>query len=294
MTNTVSDELTGGGRGRWRVGVGFAIATAYCLAMLVQAQPYFPSWLTKLMSATSSSVHGFSRLLLRSVGVDRPGIELGHGTYLLVVAGLIPLAVGIVVLRGTPKSLGCRVPNRYGWRLLLLGFVLALPFVIFMGTGSGMQRYYLPTLKRAGAAGLLSYYAVNMLTEHFLFHGVMLAGFRPSGRWAASILPAVDTTVTGCCAGLRRWLGLGVRTAEPGEHPLAVWLGLPPHCGFAIFGSGVLFALVHLGKDWREAVLSLPGGLAIAYMAYRGDSLVIPLLLHALTAGTTLGIMVLL
>ena len=49
--------------------------------------------------------------------------------------------------------------------------------------------------------------------------------------------------------------------------------------------------MVHLGKDWREAVLSLPGGIAVAYVAYRGDSWGIPFLLHALTAGTTLGIM---
>ena len=85
-----------------------------------------------------------------------------------------------------------------------------------------------------------------------------------------------------------------MRRGENGENAVAAWLGLMPGCGFAIFASAALFALIHVGKDWREAALSFPGGLAIAYIAYRGDSWLIPFLLHSMTAGVTLGLVLLL
>ncbi len=277
-----------------RAVTAFIIAAIYCLVLLVRPGKLWPAPVAKIMASSSSAVYGFTRSILGTIGVDHPSTELNQGMYLIVVSGLIPLAAALLLLRTTPASLGCRAPNRTGWRLLILGYLLATPFLYFMAKGSGMQTYYLPTMKRAGVAAFLSYYTINMLTEHLLFHGVMLAAFRSSGRWPTTIPGKPTQPATGCCTGIKNWLGIGVNYREPGENVAAAWLGLPTGCGFAIIASAVLFALVHVGKDWREAALSFPGGLALAYIAYRGNSWATPFLLHAMTAGTTLGLMLIL
>jgi membrane protease YdiL (CAAX protease family) len=64
------------------------------------------------------------------------------------------------------------------------------------------------------------------------------------------------------------------------------WIGLPSGCVPAILTSAMLFSLVHVGKDPRELMLSLPGGLALAYISYRTDSWLTVLVLHLATAGT--------
>lgn len=84
-----------------------------------------------------------------------------------------------------------------------------------------------------------------------------------------------------------RWLGLADdRRGATGWRGVMRGLGVPDHGEWAVLASGVLFALVHWGKDARELLLSLPGGIASAYLAYRTDTLATPLLLHLATAGT--------
>ena len=63
--------------------------------------------------------------------------------------------------------------------------------------------------------------------------------------------------------------------------------GLPDGCLVAIVCSGFLFAAVHLGKNPRELLLSLPGGLASAYLAYRCNSWLVPATLHVAVAAVT-------
>ena len=43
--------------------------------------------------------------------------------------------------------------------------------------------------------------------------------------------------------------------------------------------------MAHLTKDPRELMLSLPGGIALAFLAYRSNSALVPFLTHAGTAG---------
>ena len=57
--------------------------------------------------------------------------------------------------------------------------------------------------------------------------------------------------------------------------------------------SALLFAAVHLGKDPRELILSLPGGIALGYISYRTNTWLIPFLLHASTAGMACALMLL-
>ena len=292
-TTETTRSTTPAPRERYRTVLASIIAGIYCLVLLAPASLIWPEPLARIMATVKSSVYGLTGKLLIALGWQRPGIELQQGAYLMLVGLAVPLVAALLLLRATPASLGFRSPNRTGWRLLVAGFVLTFPFLIFMAYGAGMRSYYLPAMKRAGTMPFLAYYAINMLTEHCLFHGVLLGAFRPTGRWPNSPPPAPATPASGCCAGLRSWLGIGLVRVDPEPHAVAAWLGLAPACGYAIVASGMLFALVHVGKDWREAALSLPGGIAIAYVAFRGNSLLIPLLLHALTAGTTLALMLL-
>lgn len=293
MTTTPHPSVTDPRSAGVRVGIAFVVSATYCLVMLVRPGSDWPAWVVKIMSVGSSAGYELVRSLYHVVGVDHPSTELAQGAYLLLVSGLAPLLAAMLILRARPSSLGCRRPNRFGWRLLLLGFILAMPFLFFMARGGGMQASYLPAMTRAGTTAFIGYYAVNMLTEHFFFHGVLLAALRPTGRWPAAEPSESESEndITGSWPRLRRWLGIGLRHGEQGENAITAWLGLAPGCGFAIFASASLFALVHVGKDWREAVLSFPGGVAIAYVAYRSDSWLIPFLLHSLTAGTTLVLM---
>ena len=77
------------------------------------------------------------------------------------------------------------------------------------------------------------------------------------------------------------WFGMAQSTrGASGLQKTTRWLGLPDGCREAVVCSGVLFASVHLGKNQRELLLSLPGGLASAYLAYRTNSLLDPAALH--------------
>jgi len=281
------------GGGRLRAGGTFVVAATYCLLFLVRPGPTWPDFVRETMTACTSAVYSRISLLLEWIGVHRPEPVLGQGLYLVVVTGLVPLLAARLLMRAPLTAIGCRRPNRVGWHLLAVAFVLSIPFLVFMALGPGMVAFYMPTVKRAGYALFLSYYAINMLTEHFFLHGVMLAALRSDWRWPTPA-PGPEHHDGRLWRRLLAYIGLGGPSRYPGQSGIAGWLQLAPGCVFAMVGSAALFALVHVGKDWREAVLSIPGGLAVAYIAYRSDSWLTPFLLHAMTAGATLVLMILL
>jgi len=274
-----------------RVAASFALLWAYCQLLLAGASTVWPRPLTEGMQFAREGIRRPIREALAFLGAEEAGFELNGGLFLAAVGIVAPLVVAALVMRTGPRGLGCRLPNRVGWRWLVLGYLMSAPFLAFMASGPGMARYYLPHADRVGPAAFLAYYLINMASEHFLLHGFALAALRGAWRWPDA--PAV-VQVDREASWWRRMLlhlGLsgGVRSA--GQSRITVWFQLPANCGFAVLGSAGLFALVHVGKDWREAALSVPGGIALAILAYRGNSWYIPFLLHLLTAGTTFGLM---
>ncbi len=219
-----------------------------------------------------------------SIKLDVP--ELRRGAYLVLVAGLVPWAVLALIGRGRPYDLGFRKPNLYGWRIILLGFLISLPFLVWMVHGKGFGTPYLAELERAGTVAFVLYYLANMTTEHFLLHGVLLAVCRVGQKWPP---PAPVRAVTVARLGrVLNWVGLAQPTGSlRGPRRLTRWMGLPDGCVAAILVSTILFGLVHLGKDPRELTMSLPGGLALAWIAYRTNTWLTTLILHLATAGTT-------
>ena len=86
-----------------------------------------------------------------------------------------------------------------------------MPRFFWMVVGVGFADYYPPQL-RLGASAFLTYYAVNMISEHFLFHGVMLAALRRGVRWPS---PAKVNTEPACGWNRPlRWIGLAQPIAD--------------------------------------------------------------------------------
>ena len=242
-------------------------------------------------AALTQGTHAGLRAGLGMLGAASASAELRGGAYIIVVSVVIPWLILTLARRGRPVDVGFRRPNRVGWRVVVIGFALALPLLLWMVQGPRFPAYYLPRLDRAGTWVFILYYVVNMSGEHFFFHGVLLAACRGGHRW-----PAPAPIATNAPSGPRRalqWLGL----AQPidGAHGVARvtrWIGLPGGCVPAVCTSGALFALIHVGKDPRELALSLPGGIVLAYVAYRTNSWLIPFVLHLATAGAACAMMV--
>ncbi len=237
------------------------------------------------------------------LGVASASPELRDGVYLLAIGLLIPWLIAALLGVGRPSDIGFRRPNRFAWRIVLVGYTLAIPFLWWIIHSPGFATGYLPHYERAGTA-FLGYYLTNMFAEHFLFHGFMLGVFRVGHRWPGPA-PVMEPTRSGA-RGCLVWLGLAQsapivpvscgtglqpvksQVENPCHTPVTRWLGLPGGCWPAIVVSATLFYAVHLGKDPREALMSLPGGVALAYIAYRTNSWLTPFVLHLLTAVTAL------
>ncbi len=269
----------------WFVGSA-TFAVAYTLLFLVRPQDYWPTWATTASWRVSRAVYDFIDAAFGSLGLEQVDKLWRHAGYLGLVAGIVPLAAALIVCRGRVSGFGLRMPNRIGWRILAIGYVCSLPFLLWMIASPTFAAPYIRDLHRAGAPTFLGYYAINMLTEHFFLHGVILGLLRHNGRWPNPPNVERDRTASRLKRALQ-WVGLAQKV-KPGK-PLAnlrQWVGLPERCVGPLIVSAILFAAVHLGKNPRELVLSLPGGIAMAYIAYRTNTWITSFLLHLATAGT--------
>ncbi len=267
--------------------IGCLLCLIYCCVFLVQQ---LPKPVNGLVAPARKALLSVTDAVLAFFPSVPTSPEARNGLFLFLAAGAIPWLVMLVSGRGRPAELGLRLPNRYGWRILGLGYLIALPFLWWMIGAPDFAARYLDRYERAGAAAFTGYYLINMATEHFLIQGVVLAACRSGRRWPLAI-PVEPAKARGYRSVLQ-WLGMAQTVdASPAGSRATRWLGLPNGCAAAIVTSGVLFALVHFGKHPRELVLALPGGLAQAYIAYRTNTWLVPLVLHLATAATAFGMM---
>ena len=281
-------------RGYVAVVLAMVASAVYCLAFLVSLPPSGPSLVRDVLRAISRPSHwtyDLVEVLLNLVSA-KPASPLVHFTvYLVLATGVLPWLIMAVVRRGRPYDLGLRRPNVYGWRITLVGYLAALPFLAWMVRGAGFAGPYLDQLERAGGVAFSVYYLINMLTEHFLFHGVLLAALRVGHRWPPPTAVVADASSR--VGRILQWVGLAQPTpGARGLQRVTQWLGLRAGCVPAILTSAMLFGLIHVGKDPRELWLSVPGGVALAYLAYRTNSWLVPFVLHVATAGTACAMIV--
>ncbi|MCH7884087.1 MAG: CPBP family intramembrane metalloprotease [Planctomycetes bacterium] len=273
--------------GPLRVGVAITLASIYCLVFLVRLSPSWPSPVRRFARESTGRIYGWIDSGLGAVGIESVSRELRFGVYLVVMAGLLPWLVMALLRRGRPDDLGCRLPNRLAWRFVLVGYLVTLPLLFWMVRGADFASHYVPHLNRAGLGPYLLFHLANLLSEHFFFHGVLLSAFRVELRWPSP--PEVTENATDGLNRALQWFGLAQPVVGQGRcHRMAQWIGLPHGCGLAVLASGLLFGLVHMSKDPRELALSIPGGVAAAFLSYRTNSWLTPFVIHLAIAGTAL------
>lgn len=259
-------------------------AAAYVGVVFVSPPPSWDHFVWRFLMKERRALVDRLDAGLASVGWGSNHPEPAWAVYLVLVGIVFPWTIMLVLRRGRAGDVGLRIPNRLAWRVVAVGFLLSLPSLLWMSRGPTFAAYYRPQLARTGMGVFLGYYLANLASEHFFFHGVLLGWGRRAHRWPAA--PAVVEDARGF-RRLWQWFGMAQPTEDAtGLTVVMRWLGLPSGCVFALFLSATLFGLIHVGKDVREAILSFPGGLALAYVAYRTNCALTPLLLHAATAGT--------
>lgn len=267
---------------RWWRGTAAVVLFVYVVALLVPARGWVPQLLRNWFDAAQNGIFQALRPIVSVFHSGRPSHEVVGAVYFFVIAGLAPLLASMLLGRG-PRDIGMRIPNKLFWRYFVIAVVLAAPFLWWMVQSPTMAGTYLRQLERLGWTAFCGYYLVNMLTEHFLLHGVVLGLTRPDGRWRSPLPPPERSGGSG---GMLAWLGLKNSSIANGRRE--TWLGIPAGSLFPIAFSALLFGMVHLGKDTRELVLSFPGGVVQGYLALRSDSWLTPLIIHLATASIAL------
>lgn len=176
-----------------------------------------------------------------------------------------------------PRALGMGRMADKGWRIVALAFVVAAPFLVWLGLRPGMHQYYAHMFRFDGYVPLLAN-ALVIVVEHALIEGVLLTLALPKQHaWDAA-----DPVRTGRLA----WLGFGFVDGEPRN--LSTWIGIPAEAWPALIAQALVFGLVHLGKDMGELVTAFPGGLGLGLLTYRIRSVWPSVMLHLGTGAVIL------
>lgn len=256
-----------------------AACTLYTFVLLVRPDVWCPESILNWWQTPRLLVTRCIGMVLAKIGSTSPSVEARYALYYFVTAGLVPWGVLALLGRARATSLGLRWPNRFGARVLLVGTVVSAPCLWWMIDQSGVAEAYVAGLDRIGYVPALTVYLTVLCAEHFFFHGTVLAVCRVGFRWPGA--PPLEHDASTRRRRVLQWFGMAQPTrGASGLQKMTRWLGLADGCTSAIICSGVLFASVHLGKNPRELLLSLPGGLASAYLAYRTNSLLVPAALH--------------
>jgi len=207
---------------------------------------------------------------------------------LLILAASVVLGmlIPMLVLKLTGYKLrdcGIGLPNVLGYRLVLISVLLAIPFGLWLLWS--MSRSAIPLVFTFDyACGLAA-----IIPEHFLICGVYVAVLLPDRKLPSPVrITAMEGPLP---TRILRWFGLAQRPPTPGSNRLLAWFGLTRLQLIAIVVSGMLFWMVHFGKPSLELFLSLPGGIAVAYVTLRSHSIWPAVIAHyALNAAAILAV----
>lgn len=210
------------------------------------------------------------------VALSRPPADR-YVLLLLTTDMLLGFAIPALVLGlcgRRPSDLGWAMPNPLGRRIILAGFVLSVPFGLWLLYDQrALMNATLHLSPIAHARRLLS-----MIPEHFLICGtitaLMLAERRLPGDVPAAPIDGPPLR------RMLRWLGLAQPPTLAQQNRVLAWLGLTSGQLFAVAASGLIFGLIHIGKGNLELALSFPGGAAVAYMTLRSHSIWPAILAH--------------
>lgn len=208
------------------------------------------------------------------------GVVRGRVRWAVISALLVALPVIALWIAGRPpRALGLGKLATHGWRIVAAGFVIGLPFLIYVGLSEEVQRYYASFVRRGGGPNVAAS-AFVVLVEHVYIEGLVLALALPSGG-----LHPLDPEDDPPRQGRLAWLGFGL---PGGQRGLLAWLGVPAGAWPALIGQALLFGLVHAGKASAEFWTAFPGGLGLGVLTYRIRSVWPSVLLHLGTGAVIL------
>lgn len=176
-----------------------------------------------------------------------------------------------------PRALGLGRMAQNGWRIVALSFVIALPFLVWLGLRPGMHRYYAHIFDVEGWHAVVAN-ALVIAVEHAMIEGVILVLALPPG-----VFRDLDDPPR---RGRLAFLGLGFPIGGP--RTLYAWLGVPKHVFPALIGQALVFGAVHWGKDFGEFVTAFPGGFGLGLLTFRIRSVWPSVLLHLGTGSVVL------
>ena len=182
-----------------------------------------------------------------------------------VILGMVVPAFLLYLSGIKLTDVGMGIPNSLGWRMIILGIVVSIPFGVLLLNSKNYDTGQNP-LSQDYIMSLLS-----MIPEHFLVTGVCTALMFPGRRLPRDV--SLEPVEGNFIEKGFRWFGLAQSSANAGSNRILAWFGLTWVSLFAIVASGAVFRMIHLGKDDLELMLSFPGGVAIAYMTIRCNSI---------------------
>ncbi len=273
---------------RTTIYFAMALATLYTFWVIVVPPRWLESEFREVWLWPRRMIYRLLTTVCRELGLEQVSAHVLGACYLFIVALLIPLCVAKLFRMGKLSRLGWRRPNRLLLRIVSCSFCISIPFLFWMVSSPGFASFYAKYID-AGIFRLIGYYLVALFCEHSFFDGILLAAFRRGHQWPSA--PSMDQSASSRTGKGLQWLGVAQPTHDAkGWQRATRWLGLPDGATTAILMSGFLFGMVHLGKDGREFLLSFPGGVFLACLAYRCNSWHAPYILHASTA-TAAGLM---
>lgn len=187
---------------------------------------------------------------------------------------VIPIIV-ILLKRRKLTDFGLGMLNRLGIRLTAIAIMVSIPFGLWIQIASPYP-HILSTMY------ILSLF--NKVPEHFLILGILTALMLPHRRLPN---PAYLAPIEGSTRQkILRWLGIAQPMTIDSDNRTFSWFGLNWTSLFAITASGLVFYMLHLGRENSvEVALSLPGGMLVSYITFRTHSI-----WHAIPAHWTLNL----
>ena len=150
-----STEAEPSPRGGALLVAAVALSTVYSFALLVRPSASWPTQLREPIRALRRGLFGLIDAGYEIFGIPQAAPELRWSAYFLLTSALIPWVVLGLARRGRPYDIGFRRPNRIGWRMVIVGCLLALPFQIWMVNSPTFDQQYMPQIERVGMLGFL-------------------------------------------------------------------------------------------------------------------------------------------